>query len=801
MKKLSLLLLACFMGTFAFGQKADFQAAARYSSSNISRTVGSTSVRANWLKDSDKFWYSYKTGDGKLFWLVDPAKKTKEPLFDVYYMTSEINQKINKILNHLDLSLSNLKFKDDNSAFNFEVDSIKFEYDMKTKAVTIVDTIDSKAKAKERKENAWKGYNKDSTFIVYAKDYNLYIMKADDPDSTEYQLTTTGEKKYSFGGGYRDDDTTKNKKSRAYVRWLEDEKTFYVTRRDSRKVKDLWVLNVLKKPRPELETYKYAMPGDEFVPQSELWFFSADTKEGFEVDVDKYKDQTISVYPIKERSDEVYFVRTDRTVATKDVCLINTETGELKELFSETDEPYWHSNSTLAVVNSGKDLLWWSERTGWGQYYLYDSQGNLKNQITKGNFIAGRITQIDTLGRSFIFSGVGREKDIHPYYAMNYKVDFDGSGFQLLTPEDATHSIRVSKSDDYLVDTYSRADMAPKSVLRDTKGNLLLELEETDLRRLYETGWKMPEIFKVKAVDGVTNLYGIMWTPLKMEEGRKYPIINYVYPGPQVESFSMPWSSTGRGSMALAQMGFVTVAMGHRGGSPLRSKYYHTYGYDNLRDYALPDDKYGLEQLADRYDFIDISKVGIHGHSGGGFMSTAAILTYPDFYDVAVSSAGNHDNNIYNLWWGETHHGVKEVKTTVKKKKSKDKDGETENDTEEVIKDGIPWPEDDSLKEEEEVKITFKSKVPANQDLAKNLKGHLLLIHGDIDNNVHPGNTTRVADALIAAGKRFDYMVMPGQRHGFGKYSKYKEQMMWYYFAEHLLGDYRNNVEIYNPDE
>jgi len=799
MKKFSLFFLAVFSFTLIFGQKADFRAAEKYTSSNLSKMIGSTSVKPVWLKDSNKYWYSYKTGDGELHWFVDPAKKTRVPLFDNYYVASELNQQINKILNHLQLGLKNIKFKDDNSAFNFEVDSFKFEYDMKTKAIIIVDTLDAKAKAKERKENAWKGYNKDSTWIAYSKDYNLYIMKADDPDSTEIQLSTDGEKYYSWGGrGREDDDTTKAKKERTYVRWLEGGEKFYITRRDSRKVKDLWVLNVLKNPRPELETYKYAMPGDEFVPQSELWIFDVNKTEGLKIDVDKHKDQTFRVYPLYKNADQIYVVRKDRTCAIQDVCVVDTETGELKELFSETDEPYWHSNSSLSVINDGKDLIWWSERTGWGQYYLYDNKGNLKHAITKGNFIAGRITQIDTLGGVIYFGGVGLEKGIDPYYSMTYKVNLDGSGMQLLTPEDATHRVSVSKSNKYFVDTYSRADLAPISVLRDTKGNLLMKLEETDLRRLYETGWQMPERFTVKAVDGVTNLYGVMWKPLKMEEGRKYPIINYVYPGPQVESFSMPWSVTGRSGMPLAQLGFVTVAMGHRGGSPLRSKYYHTYGYDNLRDYALPDDKYGLEQLADRYDFIDISKVGIHGHSGGGFMSTAAILTYPDFYDVAVSSAGNHDNNIYNLWWGETHHGVKEVKKTVKSKKSK---GKEDVDKEDVKKDDDGWPEDDSIKQEEEVKITFKSKVPANQDLAKNLKGHLMLIHGDIDNNVHPGNTTRVADALIAAGKRFDYMVMPGQRHGFGKYSKYKERMMWYYFAEHLLGDYRNNVEIYNPDE
>jgi dipeptidyl aminopeptidase/acylaminoacyl peptidase len=280
----------------------------------------------------------------------------------------------------------------------------------------------------------------------------------------------------------------------------------------------------------------------------------------------------------------------------------------------------------------------------------------------------------------------------------------------------------------------------------------------------------MPETFTVKAKDGVTDLYGVMYKPFNFDSTRKYPVISYVYPGPQTESVPYGFTTSGGKNIALAQVGFIVVNFGHRGGSPMRSNYYHTFGYNDLRDYALADDKYGIEQLADLHKFIDIERVGIYGHSGGGFMSTAAILSYPDFYDVAVSSAGNHDNNIYNQWWGETHNGVTEIEKKTKVK------GDTTGKM--------------------DVKITFKGEVEKNQDLAKNLKGHLLLVHGDIDNNVHPGNTLRVADQLIKANKRFDFMMLPGQRHGFGNATAYFDRMMWYYFAEHLLGDYRNNVEL-----
>ena len=283
----------------------------------------------------------------------------------------------------------------------------------------------------------------------------------------------------------------------------------------------------------------------------------------------------------------------------------------------------------------------------------------------------------------------------------------------------------------------------------------------------------------MKAADGITDLYGYMWKPADFDSTKRYPIISYVYPGPQTEAIPLEFSvSTGFNNAALAQVGFIVVTFGHRGGSPLRDRWYHTYGYGNLRDYPLADDKHGIEQLADRYSFIDGSKVGIFGHSGGGFMSTAAICTYPDFYTAAVSSAGNHDNNIYNIWWGETHHGIKEGKAKATDKKDA-----------KVTK--VPKISVDSMNSEmEDVKFE-KPQIPTNIELAKNLKGHLLLVAGDADNNVHPANTFRMADALIKAGKNFDMIILPGQNHAYRGISlDFFKRKIWFHFAKHLLGDY-----------
>ncbi|MFT4606110.1 MAG: dipeptidyl-peptidase-4, partial [Rhodothermales bacterium] len=506
-----------------------------------------------------------------------------------------------------------------------------------------------------------------------------------------------------------------------------------------------------------------------------------------QLDTDKWKDQSLGgAYFNKggffetETSDYLYFLRRDRTWAHVDVVKANTSTGETEVLWSETSEPYHNTRyMDLVVINEGEEFLWHSERTGWGQIYRYDAEGNLKNSVTDGYFVVGNIHRVDTLAQAVYFEGFGREEGVNPYFSMKYRVNFDGSGMQLLTPEEANHSFSMSDTHQFWVDNISRVDAAPRAVLRDRRGKEVMALEETDLSRAVEVGWQPPEYFTVKAADGMTDLYGVMWKPFDFDPEKEYPVISYVYPGPQTEPWPIGFSFSRR-QMPLAQVGFVVVAFGNRGGSPKRNKYYHNYGYENMRDYPLADNRYGIEQLAERHSWVDDSRVGIYGHSGGGFMSTGALLTHPDFYDVAVSSAGNHDNNIYNIWWSEVHDGV-ESKTRTKKETVTNEDGEEEE-----------------VETEEEY---FEAGIDSNADLAGNLQGHLLLVHGDVDNNVHPANTMRLVDELIKAGKRFDMMLLPGQRHGFGSMTNYFERMTWYYFAEHLLGDYRTNVEFNIPKD
>jgi len=777
--KLSLLglILTLLVVPNLFAQKANFELAERFTTQMMDKMVGSTSVFPIWIEDTDQFWYTYQNSEGRNWYFVDAAKGSKRLLFDQEEMASQLSETFSRTFNAKDLELNDFTYDTDKKLFTFNVDDYEFTYNLNGNQLVKGDSVS------EDEPERWAIYSPDSTWIAFARTHNLYVMKADDPDSVEHQLTEDGELWNSYQA--RDNDTTSTERLRARANWFEDSKKLWVKRQDKRKVDDLWVINSLGE-RPTLETYKYSMPGEEDIYVDEIRVFDPETKTNVRLDTDKWEDQALGGAYFNQggifetqKSDFLYIIRRDRTWSKIDALKANTTTGEVTVLFSEESKPYFNTRfANLSIIDEGKEYIWWSERTGWGQLYRFDADGNLKNRVTQGAFVVGDVVKIDTAASTVFFVGYGREEGQNPYFSNLYSVKFDGSNFKHLTPEDADHAIRASEEGNYFVDNYSRIDHPTTSVLRDANGRIITTLQQTDVSKMEEQGWKAPESFKVKAADGVTDIYGVMWKPFDFDSTKNYPIISYVYPGPQVEPFPVNFRTQGSGARTstLAQVGFVVVAMGQRGGSPIRNKYYHNFGYGDMRDYPLADNKYGIEQLAARHSFIDASKVGIYGHSGGGFMSTAALLTFPGFYDVAVSSAGNHDNNIYNIWWGEVHNGVKETKKTVKTMNA------------------------DSVEVEETIS-TFDGPVETNAELAEHLEGNLLLVHGDIDNNVHPANTLRIADALIKAGKRFDMMMLPGRRHGFGASQPYFDRMTWYYFAEHLLGDYRTNINFNLPED
>jgi dipeptidyl aminopeptidase/acylaminoacyl peptidase len=799
-KQLFLVLLA--LPLLIFGQqKANYDLAARFSPKKLDKMIFSLSVDPHWLKQSNKFWYTYETSEGKQWMIVDPVKNEKKAMFDKDQLAASLTRIIKDPFDAQHLPIDSLKFIKDENWIQFEVKSsleidkpgakkdakaekIKkvfyFEYNLNTAQLNELVGF-----TKPKRKPSWANMAPDQSKVVFGRNYNLYYMdkanyekalvNEDDSSIVETAITKDGIQNFGWHGegGETNVDAEKNKNKRKPVGgyWSENSKQFAIVKVDNRKVKDLWVINSIADPRPTLETYKYWMPGEKEAPVDHLMLVDMVNYTHKEINVSLYKDQDIAMWnksaAVNARDDEfrpmiwlgtneqLYLARTSRDLKKIDQCVVNTITGEVKVVVAES------LNSSIEIkkpelIKNGAELIEWSERDGWAHLYLYDGQGNLKNQITQGAWHVEGIISVDETKRVVYFSANGKESmnggKEDPYYMHLYKINLDGSGLQLLNSGNFDHSFSVNDNNTYFVNNASRVNTTPVSSLHSADGKKLMDLETADLRNLMATGYKFPETFKIKADDGITDLYGVMYKPYDFDSTKKYPIIEYVYPGPQTESVNKAFSKGMDRIDRLAQLGFVVVTIGNRGGHYARSKWYHNYGYGNLRDYGLADKKATVEQLADRFSFIDRNKAGIHGHSGGGFMSTAAILVYPDIFKVAVSNAGNHDNSVYNRWWSEKHHGVKE-----------------------------------NISEKSDTSFSYM--IDKNQDLAKNLKGKLLLIHGEIDNNVHPANTLRVVNALIKANKRFDMLILPTQRHGFGDMNEYWFWRTADYFSKYLLGD------------
>ena len=809
MKKQLLLVMLCagmFCGTEAQGQETErlsgYVQAERFAKEKLNTMLFSTSVDPHWFQKGNNFWYEYKTSNGKSWYVVDPVAKTKRPLFDLDDIAAQITEIVKDPFTAQQLPIQKLEAGEDGRTFTFQITSSQdakkdstdkdkgpkkeiffFSYDYPTRKLTWLED-----KKKETEYPDWASFSPDGKTVVYAKDLNLYRMsredyeklKKDDKDSTvtDIQLTTFGVKDFGFGQPYSllNTDTLCNGKRKGVwgIVWSPDSRYFAVTVSDERAVKDLWVINSMASPRPTLESYKYQMPGEKEAPVEHLYLFDMNDNSHKEIRTSAFKDQTLRLahkpWMQKDRdrkevasvwlgdNNRFFVTRSSRDLHRIDICSYTVGQDSIRPIIEERMNTYQEVRP-LAAVGNGKELIQWSERDGWAHLYLYDGEGNLKNRITRGPWHVDQIVKVDEAKRLVYFLANGNDKDENPYYEHLYRVGLDGSGLQQVTPGDYFHMARIDDDAAFVVNNYSRVNTIPRTDLMDASGRKLMTLEESDFSQLLAAGYQFPEPFKVKAADGVTDLYGVMYKPFNFDSTALYPIIDYVYPGPQVEATVYPFSRMSVRTDRLAQAGFVVITVGNRGGHPSRSKWYHNFGYGNLRDYGLADQKAAIEQLANRYPFIDINRVGIHGHSGGGFMSTAAILQYPDFFKVAVSCAGNHDNRIYNRWWSETHHGVKEV---VSEK------GDT----------------------------TFVYNIKTNEEIAPRLKGHLMLVHGDIDNNVHPGNTLRVADALIRAGKRFDMLLLPQQRHGFGDMDEYFYWRMVDYFSRNLLGEQETSVDI-----
>jgi len=679
------------------------------------------------------------------------------------HLSKNLNKHLQKIVNYQ---------KWENEDFLFykvkeKTKSKSFKINLQTNQVSLVADQNTKnTYSSSRNRNEFISPN--GQLAAYIDNYNLWIRNIKTKIKT--QLTFDGKKDY----GYSTNNAGWTKSDGPVLKWSPKSDKIATFKQDARGVGEMY-LTTTNVGHPELQAWKYALPGD--VKIFEIERIIIDLKANNKIIKLKMKNdfqRSTTTDHIAGRGGELLdaqwskdgtklaFVSSSRDHKEAHLQIADAKTGNITSIFKENAETYYESgvrSENWKVLFETNEFIWYSEKDNWGHLYLYDLKTKkLKNQITNGDWLVRGLMHIDPLSRELFFTAGGKEKG-NPYHVYLYKVNFNGSSLTCLTPEFGTHAINASPNWNYFTTTYSTTTNPPVTVLKNRNGEKIVELASGDISELEKNGWQKPIEFSVKARDNKTDLFGIMYVPSYYNESDKYPVLNYIYPGPQSGSVgNYSFRVARRDYQALAELGFVVVSVDAMG-TPGRSKSFHDAYYGNMGDNGLPDNITAIEQLSKTYKAMDISKVGIWGHSGGGFASTAALLRYPDFYDVAVSSSGNHDNRNYEADWGEKWHGL------LTPLEIDSQDGKSEYDASKSNYD-----------------------IQANQLLVENLKGKLLIAHGMLDDNVPPSNTMVVVDALIKANKDFDLILFPNKRHGYGDMSNYMTRRKWDYFVKHLKG-------------
>ena len=744
---------------------ADYDRAEGFLGNNLGSLILHSGVSPNWLPGG-RFWYRVATAAGDEFILVDPERGTREPAFDHARLAEALSESSSQLAPEAASNVIYEAYGLPFTRFEFDANTIRFNAggrgwvcNMQNYLCTSGGDVTDDGRGGRGGRGSGGGaptvLSPDGTRAVFIRDDNLWVRDVATGD--EQPLTRDGIKDY----GYATDNAGWRKSDRPVVLWSPDSNKIATFQQDQRGVGEMYLADT-RPSHPRLEAWKYPLPGDSVITVVERVVINLE--DGTMVRLRMPPDQHRS-----SRCDDIIcggswgdvqwspdsssmaFLSTSRDHKQEWLRIADISSGEVHTVLEESVPTFFESGNGAInwryLPDSG-EFIWFSERDDWGHLYLYDLEtGGLKNQITVGEGNVTRILRLDKKERQIYFLGVGFEGERDPYFQHFYRVGFDGRGMTLLTPENANHNITLSPSGGHFVDNFSTPDTPSVAVLRDSEGSKIVDLEKADISRLLAAGWHPPEPFTVKARDGKTDLYGLMFKPTNLDANQKYPIINSIYPGPQTGSVGSRNFSAGRGdAQAIAELGFIVIKLDGMG-TPWRSKSFHEAYYGDMGDNTLPDQVTGMQQLAERYPWIDIDRVGIYGHSGGGYATTGAMFHYPDFFKVGVSQAGNHDNRVYEDDWGEKWQGLL----------VRDPDGGTNYDNQ------------------------------ANQNFARNLKGKLLLAHGTMDTNVPFYSTLLVVDALIAANKDFDFILFPNRGHGFGN-EPYMMRRRWDYFVEHLLG-------------
>ena len=721
----------------------DYARAESFLAQHTNPLVFGGSVSPQWLSDS-RFWFRSINPEGETYLLVDPIRRSREPAFDHQRLADTLTGMTGRIMEPSGLPLEDM-WIEDGTLVALMAGGRDLLCDLSRYACKF---LDGDVPAFSRDEVV----SPDGKSVVFIKDHNLWLRSLD--TGGESPLTTDGVEDF----GYGTDNAGWTRSNRPIVKWSPDSRKIATFQHDSRGVGMMYLVNT-EVGHQDLDAWRYPLPEDSVIFRISRVVLDLDRSVGDRVvPLRMPSDQHRSTCSDHIRcgsgfgdvewssdSKQIAFVSSSRDHKTATVRIADVSTGEVSTLFEEVEETFYESNG-WKYLSSSSEILWFSQRDDWGHLYLYDSDsGNLKRQITQGSWNVQQILEIDEENRTVTFIGAGREAG-DPYFQYAYRVGLDEGDLSLITPDSANHTVSLSPDGNFVLDSYSTPVIPPVTVLRSRdNGEVTMTVEESDISSLLTSGWKPPMPFTVKARDGETDLYGLLFRPTNFDSGSSYPIINYLYPGPQSGSVgSRSFRPSHRDLQSLAELGFVVIELDAMG-TPGRSKTFHETYYGNMGDNGLPDQMTGIRQLADRYSWMDIERVGIFGHSGGGFASTAGILRYPDFYKVAVSQAGNHDQRNYEDDWGEKWQGLLVEHS----------DGTTNYDNQ------------------------------ANHLLAGNLEGKLLIAHGTLDSNVPPSNTMLVVNSLISANKDFDLILMPNRGHGFGN-EPYMMRRRWDYFVRHL---------------
>jgi dipeptidyl aminopeptidase/acylaminoacyl peptidase len=700
-----------------------------------------------WAPDGARFTYRNLIEGGFEWVAVDPESATRELAFDHDVLAARLGATFERQLDARRLMLGDVEVTGTTVRFSYEGEQWSCARDGSscTRGGPLMPSL-----------GRTHVVSPDGSKAVFIRDHNLFLL--DVATGEETALTFDG----IDGYGYATNDAGWVRSDEPVVRWSPDSRWVATFRHDGRSVSMMHLVTT-NVGAPELMSFRYPLPEDSLpfmiervvidtdMPGEVRFLNMAPDPHRSTICDHIYCNGTFSDVDWAVDGSQLAFVSSSRDHKVATLRVTDPQTGEVREVFEERSETWFESgvdHVNWSVLFDTNEFIWWSQESDWGHLYLHDlATGARKQTITSGDWNVLQVVHVDPATRQIWFIGNALE-DGYPYFQHFYKVSIDSGELTHLTPGEGHHEIELSPDRRYFVDTWSTPIRPQTIVLRSTTdGSVITELEQADVSRLMAAGWKAPIPFSTKARDGQTDLYGLMYTPTRMEAGYKYPVVNYLYPGPQTGSIgSRAFNPARRDHQAIADLGFIVIEVDAMG-TPLRSKSFHTAWYGDMGDNGLPDQITTIQQLAERHDFIDLDRVGIWGHSGGGFASTAGILRYPDFYKVAVSQAGNHDNRNYEDDWGEKWQGLLEEYA----------DGTTNYDNQ------------------------------ANQLLANNLKGKLLLAHGTMDDNVPPYNTLLVADALIAANKDFDLVLMTNRRHGFSM-EPYMMRRRWDYFVQHLLG-------------